>query len=524
MPYSSEEIIEPFWAEYSAEASGRDPLAIQNSSVVIYAKMIVGITNVTNRIRYNGFYCWILNLITKEIEKRNSLDEQIKYLRRAELLLAYIMVKNYPNITGVSGSAFAARNIQPNIILKAGADLDKTKTKGKGLYWKFDLGIFGQYYSGAVRDLNLINHPQGDLKIYTTTGAGKVLGEAYQANIPNLKKELFWNSVLKGHVKESDLETLTSFALHLIPETSAENEFYKNMLLSKDDRKFASTYHRKETIELLLKYLMEEKQAVKELPISFLRHNYKRKYTLPDIRPETSTAWYLFEINELVHVAFEHFHACFLYSLEYYPTEINNTLDGILNDISNAFKNSNIDTKKTSIKQHFDGLNEKGLSVYQYYDEMESAFKQGNYGLCLLNAINTILTVFSNCKNHLAGLKNFAEMNEYNFNRSGYAIDLFGDLLESRWEESVYEYSKSIVKLAINEHMYSSYGKTKIGQALVHNYMIEDNTAWMLRETLPGRTSPRLQNVIQFLTDIGWLTKIDNSFKISSLGMSIITK
>jgi len=39
----NKESVEPFWAEYSTEASGRDPLAIQNSSVVIYANMIVRI-------------------------------------------------------------------------------------------------------------------------------------------------------------------------------------------------------------------------------------------------------------------------------------------------------------------------------------------------------------------------------------------------------------------------------------------------------------------------------------------------
>ena len=78
MAYSNEEIIEPFWAEYASEASGRDPLAIQNSSVVIYTKMIVGITNVTNRIRYNGFYCWLIESILQNISKKNSYVEQIK--------------------------------------------------------------------------------------------------------------------------------------------------------------------------------------------------------------------------------------------------------------------------------------------------------------------------------------------------------------------------------------------------------------------------------------------------------------
>jgi hypothetical protein len=55
MANTTEEKTEPFWAEFSFTATGRDPLAFQNSSVVIYTKMVVGITNVTNRIRYNVF-------------------------------------------------------------------------------------------------------------------------------------------------------------------------------------------------------------------------------------------------------------------------------------------------------------------------------------------------------------------------------------------------------------------------------------------------------------------------------------
>lgn len=182
MAYTTEEKIEPFWAEFSSAASGRDPLAIQNSSVVIYTKMVVGITNVTNRIRYNGFFCWIFDTILKNIDKKNSLQEQIRYSRRAELLLAYMMVKNFEGITGVSGSAYAAKNLDTVISLKNGADWESKKEDGPGLYWKFKLGVFGQYYSGVVRDLNLINHPnaQLDLNIYTLTEKGKELAKAFK--------------------------------------------------------------------------------------------------------------------------------------------------------------------------------------------------------------------------------------------------------------------------------------------------------------------------------------------------------
>ena len=69
MSYSTDEIIEPFWAKHLTERSGRDPLAIQNSSIVIYSTMVVGITNVTNRIRYMGFYCWFFDALAKKVTK-----------------------------------------------------------------------------------------------------------------------------------------------------------------------------------------------------------------------------------------------------------------------------------------------------------------------------------------------------------------------------------------------------------------------------------------------------------------------
>ncbi len=48
MAYTIEENEEPFWAEYSSAASGRDPLAILNSSAVIYTK-IVGLIKLFGR-------------------------------------------------------------------------------------------------------------------------------------------------------------------------------------------------------------------------------------------------------------------------------------------------------------------------------------------------------------------------------------------------------------------------------------------------------------------------------------------
>ena len=524
MAYNSEDILEPFWAEFSSTASGRDPLAIQNSSVVIYTKMVVGITNVTNRIRYNGFFCWIFDTILQKIEKKNSLQEQIRYSRRAELLLAYIMVKNFPDTTGVSGSLYAGKNIDKVISLKNGADWESKKEDGPGLYWKYKLGVFGQYYSGVVRDLNLINHPNAhlDLNIYTLTEKGKELAKAFDENTPKAERDLFWSSVYKGSIEESALANLKSFALHIVPEDSSERSFYEKAILSADNRKADPTFNRSESIKLILTHLYERNEGVDNLITSFLRDNYHSQRNKLILHKNATTAWYLFEINELIHVAFEHFHACFLYFIETYPTLLDKNIDALVKETLEAFELESSLKKIESIKQLAEKITKEKEDIYTSYDEMEKHFRTRKFGTCLMHAVKTILHVQVNSNAQIVQLEEFAAAPENNFNRIGYAIDLIKELVFSQRESSVQEYVKSIIIKAINLHTFSSYSKTRIGQSLVHNYMIEDHSVWRLRETLPNRTTPRLQNVLQYIMDVGWIKREGKVFTITEAGSVII--
>jgi|JFJP01.1.fsa_nt_gi hypothetical protein len=524
MSYTNDEKIEPFWAEFSSAASGRDPLAIQNSSVVIYTKMVVGITNVTNRIRYNGFFCWVFDTILQNIDKKNSLQEQIRYSRRAELLLAYMMVKNFEGITGVSGSAYAAKNLNIVISLKNGADWESKTEDGPGLYWKFKQGVFGQYYSGVVHDLNLINHPnaQLDLNIFTLTEKGKELAKAFEENIPKEERDLFWSSVYSSSIQESELANLKSFALHEIPEGSNERSFYERAILAADNRKAEPTFNRSETIKLILAHLNKQNEGVENLVSSFLRVNYHSHQSEGILKKDAATAWYLFEINELIHVAFEHFHACFLYFIETYPTLLDQNIDALVNETLDAFKLEGSLKETDSIKQLADQIKSKEEDIYIAYDAMEKHFRSREFGTCLMHAVKTILHVHVNCNDQIEQLEEFAAAPENNFNRIGYAMDLIDELVISQRALSVPAYMKAIIIKAINLHTFSSYSKTRIGQSLVHNYMIEDHSVWRLRETLPNRTTPRLQNVLQYIMDIGWIKREGKVFAITEAGTKII--
>jgi hypothetical protein len=197
-----------------------------------------------------------------------------------------------------------------------------------------NLGVFGQYYSGVVRDLNLINHPnaQLNLNIYTLTEKGKELAKAFEENIPKEERDLFWSSVHNGNIQESELANLKSFALHEIPEGSSERSFYEKAILAADNRKAVPTFNRRETIKLILAHLSKHNEGIENLVSSFLRANYRSHQKEVMLQKDAATAWYLFEINELIHVAFEHFHACFLYFIETYPTLLDQNIDDLVNE------------------------------------------------------------------------------------------------------------------------------------------------------------------------------------------------
>ena len=59
--------IYPFWGVSINLITGLDPLSLQTTSEATYATMLPGISNLTNRLRYYGFYCWLLDFYFKKI-------------------------------------------------------------------------------------------------------------------------------------------------------------------------------------------------------------------------------------------------------------------------------------------------------------------------------------------------------------------------------------------------------------------------------------------------------------------------
>ena len=80
--------VMPQWTE-RAEKRGLDPLGLQNSGVALYQTLLPGISNVTPRLRYFGYYCWVSDTYAKRVGETDP-ETWRTWIRRSEALLALV--------------------------------------------------------------------------------------------------------------------------------------------------------------------------------------------------------------------------------------------------------------------------------------------------------------------------------------------------------------------------------------------------------------------------------------------------
>ena len=501
----------PFWGAKTTSKTGRDPLAVQNSSVVIYDNMVKGITNMTVRIRHNGFYCWLMTFIAERLiafnpSKVDNLNEQIKYIRRGELLLAFTMQYNFPQVNGNIGSIYAQNNINAQILdLALGADLEN-KPK---VYWQHRLGGFGQYYLGVLTQLSLIFLPDNNHNTYRVTeNKGYKLCEIFRQSLTKEQEDLFWEAINSGKIEKEKLLELKNLALHLI-DNEAELQEYE-MIFSKPERvdfTGKGITHRIETIKLLLKYIQGEGANVdrRKLVLSFLKSNFLYVLNCNLEATDEQLSWFLYEMNELSHAAYEAHHFALLYS----TTEEPLPLDSVLNRLKKEYK----EYSNTDIDNY---------SIYELYEKLQLCYKEKNYGALVYIGSRLLYALYDATNKHINKLLEYAK-DEYDVNHPGFAPSLLLRIIDEN-KKCDWSFSEECIYSAINDHLRSSYSKSSIGQGIVHNYMVDDGLIWQLRRPDPIRTTPRLPNVIQYIEDIKWIERVGECYGITKRGIEILNQ
>jgi len=310
--------VYPFFGEQMNLITGLDPLGLQVASEATYAMLLPGISNLTNRMRYYGFYCWLLDKYGAINSEANS-QEQYRFIRRAELMLALIMQSEFAEVTQVTGS-FYARNLIDNeskafYDLSSGADKDKSDD----VYWKFPSGAFGQYYYGAMQAIGLVALAQeedGDT-IFVTTKAkpsqavcGSDIAIAFEDNLDQKAISIFVENINAGKLLKSDIPFLSkSFQVKSIPPNSGEWTYYKTILLDRnfppDDNEDDFSWYRSQTINSILEHSLHANNNVLNW-YAWVNTCYTKKILSNDPQvffQDAEVGWYYYRLNEYWHYA-----------------------------------------------------------------------------------------------------------------------------------------------------------------------------------------------------------------------------
>lgn len=296
--------IVPFFNKAADLKDGLNQLGLRNASEALYTMLLPGLNNVSNRIRYYSFYCWLIGEFYKGKE-RFSEKEFNKYIRYSEYLLALIHSKGN-GIDGIPGITHALKIRSQGVYefdLQIGTYNSQDKTD-KDTYWANPGGVLKQYYSSSLKDMAILKENNDISSILNISKEeriinGYMIAESFAKNVGSDGTK-FLNIVQRGKVTSTELDELeTSFNMRKFPKQSDEIDLIVKLLLQEDypasklefdSRK--STYYRKSTIRYYLKYFSQ-----RENNESFAKYMYD-KFLEKCSDDNCVLGWYRYYLND----------------------------------------------------------------------------------------------------------------------------------------------------------------------------------------------------------------------------------
>ncbi|MDE8762002.1 MULTISPECIES: hypothetical protein [Rhizobium] len=217
---------EPEWTE-RVEKRGLDPLGMQNAGVALYQSLVPGISNVTLRIRYYGYYCWVSDAYARN-KASTDFSEWRSWVRRAEALFA-LVASYHGGEGGVGGVEWADRRLsleEPEIDFAQAASIDPNVTR----YLRQSLGVFGGAYYSQMVEVGLF--VEGDHGIQrASNGLGVATAAAFREAIGEEVEAILIECIQSAKVTPQLLDELWPILPSEISEGSEELAIYEQLLL-----------------------------------------------------------------------------------------------------------------------------------------------------------------------------------------------------------------------------------------------------------------------------------------------------
>lgn len=303
------------WVRAPAPKTGLDHLAGQQPCINVYAQLLPGITNVTDRARYYSLYPWLVWSFDKRFPKANA-EEFEQIFRRADCLLTLI-AERHARVTDHNderhGASMVGRNTLVNAVaqIKNGGSLRlstfATREEIESRYFKNRLGGLGQYYAGTLEDLEILAPREGDWIRYSL-GHGTKLAEALDVSVNG---DAFFALVKKDKITADDLDALTEFCPCNLSKSRKEHDFLLDLFFDRTGEYGPTGQQRAKSLALLLLLAdqLSEKSNQDLDTTTFRAAVYtgflpgQKPWKVPSSLADTRQGWFLYQRNELLSVA-----------------------------------------------------------------------------------------------------------------------------------------------------------------------------------------------------------------------------
>ena len=328
----------PEWTEYQKK-NGRDPLGMQTSSVGIYQTLLPGIGNVTLRMRYYGLYAWLCQIHAKRSGDTNPKTWQ-RFVRRAEALYALIATKRGGE-TGVAGTEWAGKTLDASD--SGEVDFAAAAEPGsKTHYLKQAWGAYGAAYGSQLYEVGILAEAKEHEIPVPSSELGESLASAF-ADAAGPLAEQFFHALQRGGITLAELDELSPLSPSEISPSSRECAYYQDMLFAHAGLERPADLARRRTLLLILRL----SERIKKNPtVSDLRwmlysnrdeHGVPFVFDSPELR-EQRMRWWVYQANDLTHIAYETLLKHVLDLLEGHPAGI--TLGELIGDIVGNLRSS----------------------------------------------------------------------------------------------------------------------------------------------------------------------------------------
>ncbi len=524
----SNQSIAPFFGERLSFIRGLDPLGLQNTSEATFSLLLPGLNNVTGRIRYYSFYCWLLDQYSERVG-RTDPDEQRRFIRKAEYFIALNSQYYEGNNENIPGSNYAKLEVQKEGVNAHDLNAGITKADGStaNTYWNFKWGAFGQYYLGSLRDIGIIIDRDNNAGIYARTNSrkdefvsGEMLANAFDQNIPAELKTLFFTCLTDGKISKTQLQSLLpAFNLTQISEESEEQQLLTRLLIQKDYplriEEEPSTL-RRQSIYHLLRFVEDGSGLFGDR--EFVYSVYDSKGLKDGNLDFSLLGWYYYQFNEFWHYANTSILNGTLAYLEatkgpnWMPLSqfVQNVSEQVIAELINM---GLIEDGNTIVTELLKFLNN---DEYHFLHQAANSIE-------VEKAMNGFLLMFSqylNNVNELVLLKEYGK--NHQLAKDGEGVGYFLLQFRLKQEMPLIEYLKEyIFKNIIYRHQYVAFRKIRGGGLSTQKFIIEDHHIRYLGNFEAGYTGPRIGSLISFLRDLNIISP-DN--KLTTYGEQVLTQ